>query len=368
MEDILADRYSEYRAVAGQLGVSAVALVPGPNFMRLLHKDFHVNERPLVVVIPQSGPPAAIVPNLELSSFALVKFEGEVFDWRDQTGYQGAFDALARSMPLDSLAVEGQTMRVFVHHAFAAANKGIRITDGEKAISSLRICKSPDEIKILEEAIRISEAALHDTLEQVRVGLTEAQVEQILAQALFAHGAEGFAFRPIVAADDNSARAHATARADYRIAAGDALLLDFGARWGGFCADVTRTVFVGEPGAEARDVYATVLAANAKAREITRPGLTAHEVDDAVISILEASAYADRIRTKTGHGLGRAIHEEPYIMRGNQQVLRAGMVFTDEPGLYRLGGFGVRIEDDILVTESGCRSLTTFPREIMIVG
>jgi Xaa-Pro dipeptidase len=111
-----------------------------------------------------------------------------------------------------------------------------------------------------------------------------------------------------------------------------------------------------------------VLAANAKAREITRPGLTAHEVDDAVISILEASAYADRIRTKTGHGLGRAIHEEPYIMRGNQQVLRAGMVFTDEPGLYRLGGFGVRIEDDILVTESGCRSLTTFPREIMIVG
>ncbi len=111
-----------------------------------------------------------------------------------------------------------------------------------------------------------------------------------------------------------------------------------------------------------------MLAANQKARDITRPGITAHELDDAVISILEASPYRDRIRTKTGHGLGRQVHEEPYIMRGNHQVLEPGMVYTDEPGLYREGGFGVRIEDDVLVTETGCRSLTSFPRELTIVG
>ncbi len=84
--------------------------------------------------------------------------------------------------------------------------------------------------------------------------------------------------------------------------------------------------------------------------------------------LLEASPYADRIRTKTGHGLGREVHEAPYIMRGNHQVLEAGMVFTDEPGLYRVGGFGVRIEDDVLVTEDGCRSLTTFPHGAEVVG
>ena len=364
----MTDRYAEYRAVAKSLGVDAVALVPGPNFTRLMRKAFYTNERPFAIVIPAEGAPSAIVPNLELSSFALVNFEGEVFDWRDQDGYRHAFEAAARHLPLTSLAVEGQVMRVFVHHAFASARPGIKIVDGEKQISGLRVRKTAEEVVLLEEAIRISEAALADVLAKVRVGQTEKEVESLLTQALFAQGAEAQAFAPIVAAGDNSARAHASARPDYAIARGDALLLDFGAQWRGFCADITRTVFVGHASDEARDVYATVLAANRKALEVTRPGITAHRLDDAVISVLEASPYGARIRTKTGHGLGREVHEEPYIMRGNHQVLEAGMVYTDEPGLYREGGFGVRIEDDVLVTGDGCRSLTSFPRELTIVG
>jgi Xaa-Pro aminopeptidase len=362
------DRYAELRRVARNLGVEAVALVPGPNFTRTLKKSFHANERPLVLVVPAEGAPAAVVPNLELRSWDLVGFEGETFDWMDQKGYQGAFAALAGHLPLQSLAVEGQVMRVFVHHAFVAANPGIRIVDGESAISALRLKKTADEIAALERAIAISEAALADVLDQVRAGLTEKQVESLLVQALFRHGAEDQAFRPIVAAGDNSARPHASARDDYAIRPGDALLMDFGARWGGFNADITRTVFVGHADDEARQVYDTVVRANQKGHEVTRPGVTAHQVDDAVIGVLEASPFADRIRTKTGHGLGREVHEAPYIMRGNHQVLEAGMVFTDEPGLYRIGGFGVRIEDDILVTEDGCRSLTGFPRELQIVG
>lgn len=362
------DRYAEYRAVAKTLGVDAVALVPGPNFTRLMRKSFYSHERPLLIVIPVDGAPVAIVPNLELSSFAAIGFEGAVFDWRDQDGYRHAFEALAKHMPVSSVAVEGQVMRVFVHHALLDARPGLRILDGERSISGLRLRKRPDEVKALEEAIRISEAALADVLAGVRVGQTEKEIEARLIQAMFAHGSDGLAFSPIVAAGDNTAHAHATARADYRLRRGDALMFDYGATWGGFVADITRTVFVGAASEEARHVYATVLAANAKAREITRPGLTAHELDDAVMSVLEASPYADRIRTKTGHGLGREVHEEPYIMRGNHQILKAGMVYTDEPGLYREGSFGVRIEDDILVTEDGCRSLTAFPRELTIVG
>lgn len=364
----MTDRYAEYRDIARSLGVEAVALVPGPNFVRLMKAQFGSHERPLTIIVPVEGAPAAIVPNLELSSFAKLNFEGEVFDWRDQDGYAHAFAALAKHMPLESLGVEGQVMRVFVHHAFTATQPGLRVIDGERAISGLRIRKTPDEVKSMEHAIRISEAALQDVLDKVRVGQTEKHVEQMLTQALFAHGAEAHAFSPIVVAAENSAHSHGSARDDYAIRKGDALLLDFGAYADGFCADITRTVFVGEASAEARDVYATVLAANETARRITRPGLTAHDLDDAVISVLEASPFADRIRTKTGHGLGREVHEEPYIMRGNGQVLEAGMVYTDEPGLYRDGGFGVRIEDDILVTPDGCRSLTTFARELTIVG
>jgi Xaa-Pro dipeptidase len=363
-----ADPYQDYRAVAKSLGVDAVALVPGPNFMRAINLGLSTNERPKLIVIPQSGPPAAIMPNLELTLFATTGFEGEVFDWFDQTGYDSAFAALASHMPLKSVGVEGQAMRVFVHHALANAFPGIRIVDAERSISQLRLRKTTAEIASLQRAIDISEAALAETLTKVRAGQTEKQVEQMLVQALFGHGADELAFTPIIAAADNSAHSHAHARDNYQIRMGDPLLFDFGAAWGGFNADITRTVFVGEPSREARDVYEVVLAANRAALDVTRPGATAHDVDDAVISVMEASPFADRIVTKTGHGLGRMVHEEPYIMRGNMQVLEPGMIYTDEPGLYKVGAFGVRIEDDILVTAEGCRCLTAFPRELTVIG
>ena len=364
----MTDRYGELKSVAKALGVDALALVPGPNFERLYGRRFMSNERPLAVVIPTEGVPAAIVPNLELRSFDLVDFEGAVFDWRDQDGYQRAFDALADHMPLTSLAVEGQVMRVFIHHAFAAALPGLRIVDGEHEISGLRLIKSPEEIAAIEHAVRIAETALGETLGAVRAGMTEKEVEALLTQALFRAGAEEHAFSPLVASGAHSARPHAHARADAHIAEGDALLIDFGARADGLVSDITRTVFVGHATDEAHAVYDTVLSANETGHAATRAGTTAHDVDDAVISVLEASPFADRIRTKTGHGMGREVHEAPYIMRGNHQPLEAGMVFTIEPGLYKIDGFGVRIEDDVLVTETGCRSLTSFPKQLQVVG
>ncbi len=364
----MTDRFSEYRAVARELNVQAVALVPGPNFTRAFGKPFMSHERPFLAVIPTEGDPAAIVPNLELRSWDLVDFAGAVFDWRDQDGYQTAFNALADHMPLQSLAVEGQVMRVFVHHALKEASPETRIIDGEQAISGLRTVKSPDDVERLEKAVEISERALARTLEQVRIGQSEKQIESLLTQALFAEGAEDHSFAPLVAAGDGSARPHARARADYLIKDGDALLIDFGARWGGFAADITRTVFVGHATDEARAVYETVLQANNVGHATARAGVSAHDVDDAVIGVLEASPFADRIRTKTGHGLGREVHEAPYIMRGNDEKLLAGMVFTIEPGLYEIDNFGVRIEDDVLVTHNGCRSLTSFPKDLTVVG
>ncbi|MBP9951042.1 MAG: aminopeptidase P family protein [Cypionkella sp.] len=364
----MTDRYAEYRKLARDLAVDAVALVPGPNFVRLFKQNFHSHERPLVVLIPATGAPVALVPNLELRSFDLLKFEGEVFDWRDQTGYRDAFSAMAAAMPVRSLAVEGQVMRVFVHHALIAANPGLQMIDAEKQISGLRIHKSADEIAALEDAIKLSETALEEAISKVRAGMSETDVERILTLALFSNGAEEHAFGPIVAAGDNSARPHAHARADYVIKPGDALLLDFGGRKHGFCADITRTFFVGHASDEGQAVYDTVLRANLAGHAITRPGVSAHDIDNAVTSVMEASPYADRIRTKTGHGLGRDVHEAPYIMRGNHQKMEPGMVFTNEPGLYKIGAFGVRIEDDMLVTADGNRSLTTFPKDLRIIG
>ncbi len=363
----LSDRLSAYAAVAADLGVDAVALVPGPNFTRAIDHSFMSHERPFLLVIPARGPAAALVPNLELRSWDLVEFEGAVFDWRDQDGYDAAFSALMAHLGITSLAVEGQVMRVFVHHAFLRAQPDLRIVDAERAISAMRMIKTPDDIAAMRAAIEISERALSRTLDTVRLGQTENDIEQTLIQALFAEGAEDLAFRPIVAAGDNSARPHASARSDYAVKAGDALLFDFGARKHGFAADITRTVFLGHATDEAQDVYDTVLRANLKGFEVTRAGVTAHDIDDAVIGVLEASPYADRIRTKTGHGLGRMVHEDPYIMRGNPMVLPAGTVYTNEPGLYEIGNFGVRIEDDVLITDTGETSLTSFPKDLTVL-
>ena len=357
-----------YQKIAREQSLDALALVPGANFSRLFKKEFHQNERPLVVFIPAEGPPAAVVPNLELGSFAATQFDGEVYDWRDQSGYQSAFDALLSKNNFKRIGVEGQVMRVFVHHAIKQASPSVELIDAQVPIAALRLCKTDDELASMRRAIAISETALSETLDQLRIGMTEAQIESALVQRLIANGASEMAFPPIVAAADNSAKPHASAREDYAIRAGDALLFDFGARYHGVCADITRTFFVQHCDDRKQDIYETVLKANLAGIDASKPDATAHQVDDATTVVLETSAYADRIRHKTGHGLGRDIHEDPYIMRGNEQKLEPGMVFTVEPGLYQLDDFGVRIEDDVLITDTGAETLTTFSKQLQLVA
>ncbi|TDT73806.1 Xaa-Pro aminopeptidase [Litoreibacter halocynthiae] len=368
MPQSLEQRLSEYAGVAADLGVDAVALVPGPNFTRAIDQSFMSHERPFLLVIPANKPSAALVPNLELGSWNQVGFDGAVFDWRDQTGYADAFAALIDHLGISSLAVEGQVMRVFVHHALIAAQPSLKITDAEREISGLRMIKTSQDIAAMQDAIDISERALHRTLDSVKLGQTEKQIEQMLIKTLFDEGADDLAFNPIVVAGDGTAMPHAHARHDYKVKAGDALLIDFGARKNGFAADITRTVFLDHVSDEGRAVYDAVLQANLAGLAVTRAGVTAHEIDDVVTGVLEASPYADRIRTKTGHGLGRDVHEAPYIMRGNHMTLPAGTVYTNEPGLYQIGNFGVRIEDDVLITEDGYQTLTHFPKELMVIS
>ncbi len=349
--------------------LDAVAIVPGPNFRKIFDKSFYQNERPLVIICQREGGSLAIVPNLELASFADIDFSGEVFDWRDEAGYQAAFEAAAAKMPPQArIGVEGQLMRVFVQMAFARALPGAEFVDAHREVSAIRLRKSASDLARMRKAIAISEEALERTVSEVRAGMTETEVEGILLRNLFACGSDGLAFSPIVAAGGNSAQPHAKARPDYQIRPGDALLIDFGASHRGYQADITRTFFIDHVSDGDREFYATVRAANAAGRQAVRPGTTAHQVDDTVQKVLENSPFARYRRTKTGHGLGMEVHEDPYIMRGNHDALEPGMVFTVEPGLYRLGDCGVRIEDVVAVTETGMECLTAFPRDLRIVG
>jgi Xaa-Pro dipeptidase len=359
-------------AILSRTSLDALVLVPGANFRRVFKTDFHQMERPLAVIVPRKGDPVAVVPNLEMGSFRPIGFPGQVFDWRDETGYMDAFLAAGAALPQlragARIGVEGQRMRVFDLLALQKALPGADFIDAHAEISALRLHKTPEEIELQRKAIRLSETALEDTLEELRIGMTESEIESILLRNLFANGADGLAFAPIVAAGGNAARPHAHARPDYQIKPGDALLFDFGGSYQGYSADITRTFFVREVSDYDRAFYETVLAANTRGREVSRAGITASDVDDAVQIVLEQSQFAEFRRHKTGHGLGLDVHEAPQIMRGNGQVLEPGMVFTIEPGLYRAGEAGVRIEDDVVVTDNGIECLTSFPRELRLVG
>ncbi|MCB1384552.1 MAG: aminopeptidase P family protein [Nitratireductor sp.] len=366
------DRLLPLRNMLAASGFDAIAFVPGSNFRRIFATSFSLMERPLVIIVANDGEAAAIVPKLEMAAFEKLDFPGPVFAWRDEEGYGAAFAAAADALPgladASRFGLEAQRMRAFEQMALQKAFPDARLVDAHQALSTIRLVKTPDEIARLKEAIRISEQALEATLAKVRVGQTEKEIEAILLRQMFAHGADGLAFEPIVAAGDNAAQPHAHARADYRIKAGDALLFDFGASHRGYHADITRTFFVAEVSDYDRAFYETVLAANERGRQVARAGIGAHDVDDAVQTLLEASQFSPFIRHKTGHGLGLDVHEAPQIMRGNHDILLPGMVFTIEPGLYREGECGVRIEDDVVVTGDGIECLTSFPRQLRIVG
>lgn len=348
-------------------GLGAAAIVPGANFQYLTGGRFYAMERPTILIVTADGERRAVLPAFEVMTWEKLGFAAEVFAWKDSEGYDGATAAAVSGLGIKRLGVEGQRMRVFEEMALQKAIAGVAIVDAQKAISSIRLRKDRHEIRAIREAIAISEAALEKTLKAIRIGVTESEVEAELLRNLYAAGAREMAFSPIVLGGAQAAEPHGHA-GGYRMQRGDTLLFDFGAAHEGYNADITRTVFVGEPEDDARRFYETVLEANRIGRDSVRPGMTASAVDDAVQRFLEASPFAANIVHKTGHGLGLDVHEAPQVMRGDETVLEPGMVITIEPGLYMPGLRGVRIEDDVVVTEGGAESLTRFPRELRVVG
>ena len=249
-------------------------------------------------------------------------------------------------------------------------NRGlvISLVTTDRLVEELRIIKDSAELSALREsASRIADVA-EAAFGAVRAGVTERQVAGTIEAALREAGYERIAFDTIVASGPNAALPHHRA-ADRRLAAGDLVVLDFGGVLDGYCCDLTRTVSVGPPSAEALRVHTAVREAQSAAIAAVRPGVLASDVDAAARRVLDSHGLGEAFGHGTGHGLGLDVHEEPRISRVRPDAaavpLEAGMVFTIEPGAYLPGWGGVRIEDDVLVTEDGCEVLTSSPRNLL---
>ncbi len=304
-----------------------------------------------------------IVPAIEAENAERAKTAADIVSWRDgEDPYRLVHRVLHGTA---RLGVEKEHLTVAAAEALRERLGAHDLVDVAPEIRRLRRTKSPAELEKLQRAAAITDAATKEILEWMREGKTELEVAVALGASIGAAGGT-LAFETLVLSGPNSALPHGRP-SGRRLVTGDLVLLDFGAALEGYRADTTRVAVVGEPDARQREIHALVLAAHDAAISAVKAGATTGDVDSAAREVIEAAGLGDQFFHRTGHGLGLETHEEPSLDPGSRTKLEVGMVFTVEPGVYIPGWGGVRIEDDVVVEEDGCRLLTTADRSLRVL-
>lgn len=364
-------RLEKLRTAIAQAGLDAIALNPGPTMTYLTGLHFHLMERPVVLVVPGTGEPALVLPELEMLKVGLLPYRVRVFSYpEDPSVWDGVFQRALTELALDGcqIGVEPRQMRLMEFRHILAGAPRAGYPDASDPLASLRLRKDETELRAMRHAVKIAQEALEAMLPTVKAGVTEKEVAGALSIELLRHGSDPeLPFSPIVSGGPNSANPHAspTERALQR---GDLLVVDWGASADGYISDLTRAFAIGDIDPELKKIAAIVLAANEAGRAAGRPGVACANVDRAARHVIEAAGYGQYFTHRTGHGIGMEGHEEPYMRSDNMQMLYPGMTYTVEPGIYLPDRGGVRIEDDVAITKDGVEVLSDMPRELRVLG
>jgi Xaa-Pro aminopeptidase len=320
------------------------------------------HERLMGLAVRRDGA-TLIVPALEQQKASERAADVEVVGWRDG---EDPFALVANALPRTAeIAVEKQHLTLAVAEQITTRAGISELVDAGPEIRLMRLIKRDDEIEKLVQAAAITDAATELVLARLEAGQSEADVAFLIGSAIGEHGGE-LSFSSLVQSGPNSALPHLEP-SGRKLQKGDFVLLDFGAAAGGYKADTTRMAVIGEPTDDQREMHRIVLEAHDAAIAATRPGITTGEVDSAARRVIEAAGYGPNFFHRVGHGLGLEAHEDPSLDPGSTMVLEPGMTFTIEPGIYIAGFGGVRIEDDVVVEEGGCRLLTQADRSLRTV-
>jgi D-alanyl-D-alanine dipeptidase len=346
-------------------GLDAILVSPSPDLAYLTAYDPPPFERPTLLLLRRGRDPILLVPELE-RALAVDAGAGEVVElvaWRDGS------DPWAEVTGLLPVAGRiGLSDRMWSLHVLAlqAAAPALTWASASPVLARLRARKDPEELDALRRAGAAADAAFDDICARPFSGRSERAVADDLERLLIEHGHDTADFA-IVASGPNGASPH-HAPGDRSISAGDAVVLDFGGSVDGYFSDTSRTVIVGDPPDGFEDVFALVHEAQEAAVQTVRPGITIQDVDRAARAIIRAGGFGDRFIHRTGHGIGREVHEPPYAVEGDTTVLAPGMTFSVEPGIYLEGRFGVRIEDIVEVTDDGVERLNRSNRGLLRVS
>jgi len=373
-----ASRIGILQGALREQGLECAFLVPGPNLRYLTGLQLQGFERVILGIVPLAGDLAFVVPQLEADRVrahidAHIQC-GAVFSYTDDAGplaaLRQALCALGLDLDLGSQVVGAEFLHMRLldrdiiekaggHHGSGCS---LRFQDLGPIAARMRAVKDPDELAALKRAAHIVDIGIAAAASAIAPGITEREVAAAAERAMLAAGADSVPFNAVLAGP-NSALPHGQT-SGYAMRDGDMVICDIGATYHGYNGDITRTFAVGKPTPQMAKVYTAVYDANRAACRAARPEVTGEQLDWIARDAITRAGFGEYFTHRTGHGLGLEIHEEPYIVQGAAEPLKPGMVFTIEPGIYIPGVGGVRIEDDLALTEDGCVVLTAFPREL----
>jgi Xaa-Pro aminopeptidase len=271
--------------------------------------------------------------------------------------------ALTARVKVDKIVVQPGYLTLSMRKALAKHLGARRILAVDDGMFVQRAVKDDSEVKAIRRALSIQQQAFRETCDFIKPGLSEYEVAAYLEYRMRALGADGVSFPSIVAVDANASLPHAVP-GKAKIKAGSSVLIDWGAKWGGYCSDLTRVVAVGKMKPKIREIYQIVLDAQMAAIDAIGPGKRQSDIDAIARGVIQKAGYGDRFGHSLGHGIGLDIHELPVLASKADGVLEAGQVVTVEPGIYLPGVGGVRIEDDVLVTPKGHKTLSDLPKSL----
>jgi Xaa-Pro dipeptidase len=287
--------------------------------------------------------------------------------WSDEDGAQAAFDALlvaadaqnARSIVLD------ETMRAdfagLVQDTLLQAKRQFALS----TVGALRMRKDEAEYAVLKRNALTADAAMRAAWAQMRVGMTELEVAQLIRDSFSGQGVKPM-FNIIGAGQNGAFPHHQTGQTVLKT--GDAVVMDIGGAMDGYSSDMTRMAVMGTPPDGYMEVHAVVEAAVQAALKAAKPGVKAHVVDDAARGVITDAGYGEYFMHRTGHGMGVEIHEAPYLTAASQTILETGMVFSIEPGIYLPDRFGIRLEDIVILREGGPEIFSELPRDLTVIS
>ena len=292
----------------------------------------------------------------QVSGFDLVGFASP------KTGMQVLKECMD-DMGISKVAFESAYVTVGQLLQFQEKVSGIEFVPVGDLLENLRMLKTPAEVKLIKDACALTDKCFDHIKRLVQIGVTEYEI-QLELEFFFRRNGATCAFDPIIVSGANSARPHGKAT-EKPLAEGDLVTFDFGAKMGGYCADMTRTVVVGKASDRTRDIYFTVLKAQMACLEMMRPGVIAGDVDAKAREIFSEKGWGANFGHGLGHGLGILVHDTGRLGTGSTTVLEPGQIWTVEPGLYFEDFGGCRIEDDVLVTETGIEIFNTTTKEML---